>query len=217
MTCWTAVLRVHATTSYIMTWIIFSAILPFFFFGWDISIVWQKTICHIWCWHRRMVIIARIISADALQTILMIQILGDWIKVWWMHRRCHIQIIGWWWIRWCCIHWIEICVRGRYGGRIGNIVHDWSWWSYLKFTVLFFLHFTGEWTFLRHTWPILEFDWCCGGCACCSLRLDRHVDRKSRNWVLYRLVGRCGVVDDVWDNEFGDPLGGITNWSASEK
>lgn len=43
--------------------------------------------------------------------------------------------------------------------------------------------------------------------CCCSLRFDRHVERKSRNCVLYRLVVRCGVTGA--GNEFGEPLGGI--------
>lgn len=133
MTWWTAVLRIHATTSYIMTWIIFAAILPFFFFGWDsISIVRQEAVCYIWCWHRRMMIFTWIIAANTLQSILMIQILGHWIKVWWMHRRCHIEIIRWWWIRRGCIHWIQICVRGSYCCWIGYVFHDWRWWSYLQ-------------------------------------------------------------------------------------
>lgn len=91
MTWWTAVFRIHASTSYIMTWIIFSAILPFFFFGWDsISIVRQETIRYIWRWHRRMMIFAWIITANPLQSILMIQILRHRIEIRWMHRRCHV-------------------------------------------------------------------------------------------------------------------------------
>lgn len=45
--------------------------------------------------------------------------------------------------------------------------------------------------------------------CCCNLRFDRHVDRKSRNCVLYRRVVRCGVAGA--GKEFGDPLGGIIN------